>query len=153
MTSLNIIKKTSRVALESLTPYKCFKTPQKSPTSSSTFQLKMKSQLEEKGRKLKLTKFSILFKFRSESEDSNGSQKGKRNGRGKNKREENSLNFSVSKLFFMSLSCLQSIAFFQPDELVEEAKFLVVGLSGIVEYIFGVEKCVSKQLPDSPFSI
>ena len=100
-----------------------------------------------------MTKFSILFKFRSESEDSNGSQKGKRNGRGKNKREENSLNFSVSKLFFMSLSCLQSIAFFQPDELVEEAKFLVVGLSGIVEYIFGVEKCVSKQLPDSPFSI
>lgn len=63
-------------------------------------------------------------------------------------------NFLVQKLFFMSLSCPQSsIAFFQSNELVEEAEVLIIVVGWVVEDIFGIEEGMSQQFSDCPFSI
>lgn len=54
----------------------------------------------------------------------------------------------------MSLASPPSIAFFQSNELVEEAKVLIIVVGGwIIENIFCVEQRMSQQFPDCPFSI
>lgn len=58
----------------------------------------------------------------------------------------------VYKLFFMSLRS-PSIAFFQSNELVEEAKVLIIVVGWIVENIFRIKEGMSQQFSDSPFTV
>lgn len=53
----------------------------------------------------------------------------------------------------MSPASTSSIAFFQSNELVEEAEVLIIVVGGIVEDILGIEKGMSQQLSDRPLSI